>query len=133
GGALTTTLRAARISSSASLVLAVMLALALFALGTFVPNEAIRAIAILVTILAPGSAAIAAWIVLASYLAARGQLAATARVNFAVLGLSLLLYLWLIPAFGLVGGAVATTLSYVVSATLGYRESVRSTMDSSRT
>lgn len=114
--------RAAFNSAVASLLLAVTASAAIWLAGTAARRGEWIVVALLTALLTVGAGAIAAWTVFASFLAARGHLAATTRVNFAVLPLSVGLYALLIPAFGLVGGAAATTLSYFMAAVLGYRE-----------
>jgi O-antigen/teichoic acid export membrane protein len=103
------------------LVLSVVLALAVIAFG-HARGQDVRTIGVLLALLAVGSAAISAWTVLASYLAARDRLGAALRVNVALLLISLLLYLSLIPVIGVYGGAIGTSVGLLVAAVLGYQE-----------
>jgi O-antigen/teichoic acid export membrane protein len=76
----------------------------------------------LLLILSVAGAAISGWTVLASYLAATDRLAASARVNFVLLALSVAMYALLIPAIGVYGGAIGTSVGLLVAALLGYFE-----------
>ncbi len=82
----------------------------------------IEILARLLMFLIVGGGAVSAWTVLASYLAANNRLAASARVNGVFLVTSLVLYLSLIPALGVYGGAIGTSVGLSVAAFLGYVE-----------
>jgi O-antigen/teichoic acid export membrane protein len=82
----------------------------------------VAVLARLLMVLVVGGGAVSVWTVLASYLAANNQLAATARVNAVLLVTSLALYLTLIPMFGVYGGAIGTSVGLSVAAILGYLE-----------
>jgi O-antigen/teichoic acid export membrane protein len=82
----------------------------------------VRTIAVLLAVLAIGGGGVSAWGVLASFLAARNRLAAIARVNVAVLVVSVIVYLGLIPSVGVYGGAIGTSIGLGLATILGYRE-----------
>jgi O-antigen/teichoic acid export membrane protein len=113
--------RAAVLTGAIGLLLGVALAAAVTASGQVAGRE-VRVVGVLLTLFAPGSAAISAWTVLASYLAATDRLGTALRVNVALFITSVTLYVWLIPDFGLYGGAIATSVGLLVASALGYRE-----------
>jgi O-antigen/teichoic acid export membrane protein len=125
------TVKASAVARRASLISALLsgaaglaLAIAVAALGQTRGPE-VQQLGFLLLILSVAGAAISAWTVLASYLAATNRLGATARVNLALLVLSVLIYLSLIPAIGVYGGAIGTSAGLVVAAFLGYWEVAR--------
>jgi O-antigen/teichoic acid export membrane protein len=116
--------RTALVTGTLSLAaVVVMAALALAAAPRL--GQTVHTLGVLLLLLAIGGGAVSAWTVLASYFAARGRLAATARINAALLVVSVLLYFGLIPVIGLFGGAIGTTTGLLVAALLGYWEAGR--------
>jgi O-antigen/teichoic acid export membrane protein len=77
---------------------------------------------LLLLLLAVGGGAISAWTVLATYLAAKNQLAAATRVNVVLLVASVVTYVTLIPVIGVYGGAIGTSAGLSLAALLGYWE-----------
>lgn len=92
-------------------------------------GASVNTLGVLLLLLAVAGGAVSSWTVLASYFAARGRLGAIARINAALLAVSLLLYFGLIPVVGLFGGAIGTSCGLVVAAVLGYWEAGRSEAD----
>jgi O-antigen/teichoic acid export membrane protein len=89
-------------------------------------SEVIHTIAVLSAILVIGGGSLCAWTVLASFLAAQGDLGTTARISAALLGISVILYLTLIPSIGVYGGALGTSAGLAVAAVLSYRAALPS-------
>jgi O-antigen/teichoic acid export membrane protein len=116
--------RTALVTGTLSLaVVSAMSALALLVAPRL--GQAVQTVGLLLLLLAIAGGAVSAWTVLASYFAARGRLAATARINVVLLVLSVVLYFWLIPVIGLFGGAIGTSCGLLVAALLGYWEAGR--------
>ncbi|MGH3119185.1 MAG: lipopolysaccharide biosynthesis protein [Gaiellales bacterium] len=116
--------RAALVTALLSGLAGVVLAVAVVIAGSTRGPE-IQQLGWLLLILSVAGGAISAWTVLASYLAATERLGASARVNFALLALSVVLYVSLIPAIGVYGGAIGTSVGLLVAALLGYWEVLR--------
>jgi O-antigen/teichoic acid export membrane protein len=113
--------RAAAIGGGLSLAsLAILAGVVLLASGFLSPD--VRTIGVLLVILTVAGGSISAWGIIASYLAARDRLGATARVNLVLLVTSLLLYVTLIPTLGLQGAAAGTSAGLLLAALLGYHE-----------
>jgi len=123
--------RAASVARRAALLTALLGGLAGFvlAMGVVIGGRTrgpeVQQLGVLLVILSVAGAAICAWTVLASYLAATNRLGASTRVNFTLLGLSVVIYLWLIPVIGVYGGAIGTSVGLLVAAVLGYWEVAR--------
>ena len=103
---------------AAGLQLILAAVLFVFAAGR---SEVIHTIAVLSAILVIGGGSLCAWTVLASFLSAQGDLGPIARVSAALLGVSLVFYLTLIPRVGVYGGAIGTSAGLLVAALLSYR------------
>lgn len=71
-------------------------------------------------VLLPGAAALSVGRVLAAYVAGHGRVWATSRIALVAAGLTLVLDLALIPAIGVTGAAIASSLAYAASAVLLY-------------
>ena len=117
--------RSAVAAGGLSLLAGIALALVVFFVGS--RGEDVRVLGQLLLLLSVGGAGISAWTVLATYLAATNQLAAAARVNVFLLVTSVAIYVTLIPAIGVYGGAIGTSVGLALAAVLGYREVGRST------
>jgi len=89
-------------------------------------SEVVQTIALLSLILVIAGGSLCAWTVLASFLAAQGDLGPTARISAALLSVSVVLYLTLIPRIGLYGGAIGTSVGLAVAALLSYRAAASS-------
>lgn len=115
--------RAAEVTGMVSLAASVALAAVALTLGG--TNTEVRTIGGLLLVLAVGGAGVGAWTVLGSFLAATDHLGAAARINLILLAASVTMYLTLIPAIGLYGGAIGTSAGMLLAALLGYREVTR--------
>jgi O-antigen/teichoic acid export membrane protein len=116
--------RLARRGASAAGAVSLLVGLALAGLVILFASrgEEVRVLGRLLLLLSVGGAAVSAWTVLASYLAASNRLGAAARVNLVLLAASVLCYVSLIPAIGVYGGAIGTSIGLSIAAVLGYRE-----------
>jgi O-antigen/teichoic acid export membrane protein len=113
--------RAAALAGAVSFGASVTLAAAALVLSQGRGPET-RTVALLLGLLTIAGGAVSAWGVLASFLAARNRLAAILRVNLALLAVSVLIYVSLIPLVGVYGGAIGTSLGLGLATLLGYRE-----------
>jgi O-antigen/teichoic acid export membrane protein len=125
------TARAASVARRAAIVTALLgglgglvIALAVV-IGGRTRGPEVQQLGVLLVILSVAGGAICAWTVLASYLAATNRLGASTRVNFALLGLSVSIYVSLIPVIGVYGGAIGTSVGLLFAAALGYWEVAR--------
>ena len=113
--------RAAALAGAVSFGASLTLAVAVLLLSAERGPE-IRTIGLLLALLTIGGGGVSAWGVLASYLAARNHLAAILRVNVALLAVSVIIYVGLIPLVGVYGGAIGTSVGLGLATILGYRE-----------
>jgi O-antigen/teichoic acid export membrane protein len=102
--------RLARTSSLLTFAACVATALAVAAAGIY--DERLVEVAELLLILSVGISLLAAGVIYGSYFTARGNPERATRVALLVAPLALIGYAALIPPFGLVGGALASSISY---------------------